>query len=476
MVERLAERKPWDMVIIGGGATGLGCALDAAARGYQTLLLEQSDFAKGTSSRSTKLIHGGVRYLQQGNVKLVRGALRERGLLMRNAPALVHSLPFVIPCFNQWDRAFYGAGLMVYDALAGRYRIGRTQHLNRDAVKECLPNLNATRLRGGVVYQDGQFDDARLAIGLARTAAKLGAAVLNYFPVVGLVKTGGRVSGVSTRDAETGREFEVIARVVINCTGVFTDGVRRLDEPACEPMVVTSQGAHLVFDAEFLPGEFGLMIPKTKDGRVLFAIPWRGKVVVGTTDTPVEGAKLEPRALDEEVDFILEHATTYLANAPRLSDIRSVFAGLRPLVRTSKAQRTALVPRDHTIAVSASGLVTITGGKWTTYRSMAEEAVDRAESTGSLGHRPCRTSDLVLESPPCALDISTAARVEMARTVEDVLARRTRALFLDAKASMDAAPAVARILAKELGRDSAWEAAQVKEFTELARGYLPARS
>ena len=475
IIEGLTEERPWDVIIIGGGATGLGCAVDAAARGYRTLLLEGNDFAKGTSSRSTKLVHGGVRYLQQGNLKLVRGALRERGRLIKNAPHVVRSLPFLIPCFKWWEPFFYGAGLRVYDALAGQHGIGRTEHLGREDVLAKLPALAAGGLRGGVVYQDGQFDDARLAISLVQTAAKLGAAALNYFPVVAIQKSAGKVCGVVARDAESGRELELAGKVIINCTGVFTDTVRHLDEPGCPSMVTPSQGAHLVFDSGFLPGETALMVPKTRDGRVLFAIPWHGKLVVGTTDTPVPKPELEPRALKEEVDFILEHAAAYLTKPPALADVRSIFAGLRPLVRSHKGQRTALVPRDHTIVVSASGLVTINGGKWTTYRKMAEEAVDTAERAGGLGHRPSRTADLPLERSEEG-DVASAVRSEMARTVEDVLARRTRALFLDAKASIEAAPGVARAMAKELNRDPAWEAAQVRAYTELASGYLPSSS
>jgi glycerol-3-phosphate dehydrogenase len=488
MVGALAERTPWDVIMIGGGATGLGCAVDASSRGYRTLLLEQGDFAKGTSSRSTKLIHGGVRYLQQGNLKLVRGALRERGLLMKNAPHLVRALPFVIPCFAWWERFYYGAGLKMYDLLAGRFGIGRTEHLSRDQVVSRLPNIRPDELRGGVVYHDGQFDDARLAISLLQTAVKLGAVALNYCPVSAMVKSAGRVRGVVVRDGESGKEFETYGKVIVNCTGVFTDVVRQMDEPACERMIVTSQGAHVVLDREFLAGDTALIVPKTKDGRVLFAIPWNGKTLIGTTDTPMAGPALEPRALNEEISFILEHAAMYLARAPAMADIRSTFAGLRPLVKKRDTQSTALVPRDHTILVSASGLVTITGGKWTTYRKMAEETIDTAERIGELGRRPARTADLPLEPsavevkgerlharlPYTSNDVAVAVRQEMARTVEDVLARRTRALFLDAKASMEMAPRVATIMARELGRDEAWEAEQVRAFTELAKNYLPA--
>lgn len=504
-----ARSEPFDIVILGGGASGLGAAVDAAARGHSVLLVEQADFAKGTSSRSTKLVHGGVRYLKQGNVSLVLEALRERGLLCRNAPHLVHSLPFVIPNYHWWEGPFYGIGLKVYDGLAGRLGLEPSRYLSRDDVLALLPNLEPRDLTGGIIYHDGQFDDARLAINLAQTAAGLGALVLNYVRCTGLVRERGQIAGVQVRDEETGAEFEVRARVVINATGVFADAVRRMDDPAAAPMLSPSQGIHLVLPRDFLPGDTAIMIPKTDDGRVLFAVPWHGRVVVGTTDTAVEQAALEPRALPEEIDFVFSQITRYLARDPERADVLSVFAGLRPLIK-AEAGSTAALSRDHLISIADSGLITLAGGKWTTYRRMAEDVIDHAEMVGALEHRYCATHELAVhgagepgaESGHLAGYGSDAAgiraliagepalaeplhprleflraevvwhvRQEMARTVEDVLARRTRALLLDARASQEAAPAVAALMARELEADAAWQERQVRDYRTLAEGY-----
>ncbi|HMJ65803.1 MAG TPA: glycerol-3-phosphate dehydrogenase/oxidase, partial [Candidatus Binatia bacterium] len=360
LVPPLRDSAGWDILIIGGGATGLGCAVDAAARGYRTLLLEKSDFAHATSSRSTKLIHGGVRYLQQGNIKLVRESLRERGLLLRNAPHLVRTLPFIVPAYKWWEPAFYGVGLKLYDVLAGRHRLGRSEFLSRTETHNRLPTLTEEGLRGGTLYYDSQFDDSRLAIALAQTAANLGAVVLNYAHVTALLKTANRVNGVVARDVETDREYELPAKVVINATGVFTDSVRQLDEQASPPIVAASQGSHIVLDSDFLPAETAMIVPKTDDGRVLFAIPWHGKLLVGTTDVPANAPTDDPRPSDAEIDYLLNHIGRYLARKPSRSDIRSTFAGLRPLVRNGPTGNTALMPRDHTILVSPSQLITIT--------------------------------------------------------------------------------------------------------------------
>lgn len=511
MISRLqGETAPWDVLVVGGGATGLGAAVDASSRGYRTVLLEQHDFAKATSSRATKLVHGGVRYLEQGNISLVVEALRERGRILKNAPHLAHDLQFVIPAYKAWQAAYYGFGLRVYDLLAGRYGIAPSQHLGREAALGRIPTLRQAGLRGGILYHDGQFDDSRLAITLAQTAVDHGAALANYARVEALTKENGRISGAIARDVETGAEFTLRARVVINATGVFTDSVRRLDEAGAPPLVVPSQGVHLVFDRKFLPGDSALMVPKTDDGRVMFAIPWHGRVVVGTTDTEVNTASLEPRALPAEIDFLLHHAAKYLDPAPRTEDVLTVFAGLRPLVRPGGYAKTAKISRDHFIGVSPAGLVTVTGGKWTTYRRMAEDTVNRAAQVGGLDARPCTTHDLRLHAsvgggseerlrvygseardvsnieasdPNLATPLSTrlnvtgaqiawAARHEMARSVEDALARRTRCLFLDARETAEMAPAAAKILASELGRDSEWEAKQVVGFRALASGYL----
>ena len=515
-LQRLDDRSTiWDVLVIGGGATGLGCAVDAAARGYRTLLLEKSDFAKATSSRSTKLIHGGVRYLKQGNLSLVRESLRERGLLLRNAPHLVHRLPFLVPCFSRWERIFYGAGLKTYDLLAGRLNLGPSGGVSADEALRLIPTLGSDGLRGGVRYYDGQFDDARLAVSLAQTVRDLGGATLNYCGVESLLKVPEKVTGVTARDEETGRVYEVRARAVINATGIFTDQIRHWDEPAARGIMTVSQGAHIVLPASFLPGDTALMIPKTRDGRVLFAIPWHGRVLVGTTDTPRQHPEWEPRPLEEEIQFLLDHAGRYLSRAPQRSDVLSTFAGLRPLVSSGGTKNTAKISRDHTLLVSDSGLVTITGGKWTTYRRMAEDAVDRAAEVAGLERRPSRTQSQKLHGwvetagedhasraygsdagevralagensawseplhpslPYTRAEVIWAVRREMARTVEDVLARRTRALVLDARGALACAAEVARLMAEALGQPKAWEGDQVREFGQLAEGYVLAET
>ncbi|MBA4063341.1 MAG: FAD-dependent oxidoreductase [Isosphaera sp.] len=497
MLARAADRKePWDLVVVGGGATGAGVAVDAASRGYAVLLVDRGDFGAGTSSRSTKLVHGGVRYLRQGRVGLVLEALRERGRLRRNAPHLVRDLAFVLPCYSRWDKLVYGVGLKAYDLLAGRSGFGRSVGVSTAEVVRRVPTVRTAGLRGGVVYHDGQFDDARLLIDLVKTAADLGAVVLNYAPAVGLTRgPGGAVDGVIVRDGESGAEFRAAARVVVNAAGPFCDAVRRMADPAATPLVAASQGSHVVLDRRFLPGDTALLVPKTPDGRVLFAIPWHGHTLVGTTDEPIPAAPAEPRPTAAEVDFILETAGRYLAEPPRRADVLSAFAGVRPLVRAGGAN-TAALSRDHTIRVDAPGLVTITGGKWTTYRNMAEDGVDRAAELAGLPRRPCRTRDLPIHGsvapevrrladadpalaerlhpalPYTAAEVVRAARAEMARTAEDVLSRRTRALVLNARAAVEMAPRVAQLLARELGRDGGWAAGQVRAFGELAKGYL----
>lgn len=503
LLAALRERRRWDVLVIGGGATGLGAAVDAVARGYRTLLLEGADFAKGTSSRSTKLIHGGVRYLAQGNLGLVRESLHERGLLQRNAPHLVHRLGFVIPAYRWWERAYYRTGMLAYEQLAGALSLGPSHLLNDLEALRLLPTLRGEGLRGGVLYLDSQFDDARLAITLLRTLLMRGGTALNYAPVTGLLKENGRLGGVTARDAETGEEFRLAAAAVINATGVFADSIRRMDEPGTPAMLSPSQGIHLVVDRRFQPGDAALLIPKTDDGRVLFAVPWHGKLVLGTTDTPIGEPALEPRALEEEIDFVLRTAARYLAVPPTRADVLSVFAGQRPLVRANGGESTASLSRDHVIRFSPAGLLTITGGKWTTYRRMGEDAIDHAIDAGLLLKRAACTEhmplhgatetesenvfgtdvDFLRELPGAgrllhpALTITEAqvrwaARQELARTVEDVLARRHRALFLDARASLEVAPAVAALLAEELGRDETWQRAQLSAYGELAAGYL----
>jgi len=528
---RAAPDSPWDLVVVGGGATGLGVALDAASRGFSVVLLEAEDFAKGTSSRATKLAHGGVRYLAQGDVGLVREALRERAILLANAPHLAGPLPFVLPVYGWrgrlWDRWFYGAGLLLYDVLAGASRLGRTGLPGPRRVKELLPGVQPSGLAGGVSYVDGQFDDARLAVALARTAAAQGAVVLNYCRVVGLTASAAdeRVDGVEVEDRETGHRYSLAARCVVNATGVWVDGVRRLDEPAAAAMVTPSQGVHLVVDRDFLPGERALIVPKTSDGRVLFAVPWQGKLILGTTDTPRDDLPIEPRPLPEEVDFILTEAARYLARPPTRADVRSCWAGLRPLVKppTAAGRDTKAISREHAIVISRHRLVTVTGGKWTTYRAMAEDVLAACFRAGLLPERPAgvtRTLPLMGAAPapdngiaaagrpppvspasppglhlygteaPLVADlpgadrellpglseamVRFAVRHEFARTVEDVLARRSRWLFLDAAAAAAAADEVAAIVAEELAAEPAAcfdPAASAAALRELAAAY-----
>ena len=513
MVERVRDRTaPWDMVIIGGGATGVGVAVDAASRGYDVVLLEQSDFGKGTSTRSTKLVHGGVRYLQQGNLSLVMEALKERGILLQNAPHLVSDLEFVVPNYEWWEAPFYGVGMKVYDVLAGRYRFGRSRNLSVEETIERLPNIERDGLRGGVSYHDGQFDDARLLVNMVQTAFEQGATVLNYVAVTSLQKDSNQlVNGVVALDHESGEEFELPAKVVINATGPFSDGIRRMDDAAAPAMIAPSQGVHLTLDRSFLAGDSAIMVPHTRDGRVMFAVPWNGHVIVGTTDTPIDEVFLEPVAMDEEVDFIIETATQYLVKDPTRADVLSVFCGIRPLVKSGEGENTAALSRDHTIDISQSGLVTIAGGKWTTYRNMAEDCVNQAVVVAGLEESACGTRTLrihghlrdadrfeelamygsdattvrtLIEStddfeerlhpalPYRAGEVVWSTRFEMARTLDDYLSRRSRATFLNARAAIEMAPRVAQLMAVELKRDHTWEEGQVRDFNEIAKNYL----
>jgi len=511
-IKELEQQQEWDVIIIGGGATGLGTAVDAASRGYRTLLVEQSDFAKGTSSRSTKLVHGGVRYLAQGNVALVYEALHERGLLLKNAPHLVHDQEFIIPCYSWKSKLMYWVGLKFYDLLAGRSGFKKSSFLKVNKVLSAIPGLSAKKLIGGVSYSDGQFDDSRLAINLAQTAAQYGGVLLNYMQVNALVKNEkGVISGIEAKDLETGKTYQLQGKTIINATGVFVDDVLKMDKPAGKPLVRPSQGAHLVLNKSFLQGNSALMIPKTDDGRVLFAVPWHGKVLLGTTDTPLNAHSLEPRPLAEEIHFILKTAGKYLVKKPTHADILSAFAGLRPLAAPGKnTNSTKEISRSHKLIVSESGLITITGGKWTTYRKMAKDTIDRAIHLGKLAKVKCITDQIkihgadgvqepgffaiygsdasqirkLMKSEPELVDalhgdfqlvkaeVVWMIRNEMARTVEDVLARRSRVLFLNADAAGKLAPAVAALMAKELNHNDTWIAAQVLEFKGLVQQYL----
>jgi len=505
--------KAWDVAVIGGGATGLGTAVDAASRGYRTILVEKHDFAKGTSGKSTKLVHGGVRYLANGDIRLVRSALRERGRIFRNAPHVSFVQSFVIPAYSWFGKVKFLIGLKMYDWMAIRHRIGTSVLLNKNEVVEKVPKVKTKGLLGGILYYDGQFDDARLAVNLAQTAAAHGATVLNYAEVIRIEKDeSNNVCGLTFVDRETGEKHAISAKAVINATGVFVDDILRLDTPEHRDLVRPSQGAHIVVDSKFLGGRDALMIPETSDGRVLFGIPWHGKVLLGTTDTPISEHQIEPRPLEEEIDFILDTAGQYLDPAPGRKDVLSIFAGLRPLAAPTQGNPTGTkeISRDHKLVASESGLITITGGKWTTYRKMAEETVDLAAKVGGLAHKACRTADLPIrghttekypghrqvygsdaeaiaklaEQHPefreklhpdhafTVVEVVWACRHEMARKVEDVLARRTRFLLLDAKASLAAAPKVASVMARELGRDEDWIAQEIADYERLAENYM----
>lgn len=522
LLARLRAPERFDLIVIGGGATGLGVALDAVARGFSVALLEAEDFAKGTSSRSTKLVHGGVRYLAQGNVGLVREALHERATLLANAPHLAQPLPFVMPSFSFWERPFYGVGLKMYDALAGSRGLGPTEWLSSARVRSLLPGVRAAGLAGGVKYWDGQFDDARLALALARTALARGAAVINRMEVTALLRDAGRVSGVEARDRDGGMSLRLAADCVVNATGVWVDAIRGMDaEPGAKrraPMVAPSQGVHLVVERDFLGGDHALLVPKTADGRVLFAVPWLGKTVLGTTDTPREDLALEPEPFRDEVEFILREAGRYLARAPSRDDVRSAWVGLRPLVKPDdEGESSKAISREHTVRVGRSGLVTVTGGKWTTYRAMAEDVLEHCFDAKLLPRRPGGATvhlplvgatarrQVPLSQPPgehlYGTEVETlralpgadrwlwrdgegaqagglseamvrfAARHELARSVEDVLARRCRLLFLDARAAARVAGDVAAVLADELGAGFDAEAS-ADALRALARRYV----
>ncbi|KDN55427.1 glycerol-3-phosphate dehydrogenase/oxidase [Flavobacterium seoulense] len=509
-LKQLRESAEFDIVIIGGGATGLGCAVDAASRGFKTLLLEKYDFAKGTSSRSTKLVHGGVRYLAQGNIHLVREALLERGRMLRNAPHVCHTLGFVVPVYSWWDKLYYGFGLWIYEFLSAKFSLGKTKILSKKETLYYLPDLDSKNLKGGVLYYDGQFDDSRLAINMAQTATEHGVVVLNYCGVTDFIKQDDKIIGLITKDELSNEEFRVKAKSVINATGVFADAILQKSEGHSKETIATSQGIHLVINKKYFEGLSAMLIPKTADGRVLFVIPWHDKLVLGTTDTPVREVLLEPTPLEEEILFIVNHFNKYSKQKINYSDINSVFVGLRPLVKAGVEQKTALLSREHSINVLSSGLVNVTGGKWTTYRKMAEQTIDKAIRVSNLNTVRCKTrhlkihgyiktksnshlaiygsdailiEQLIIEDsslsekihplyPYTKAEVVWAVKNEMALTVEDVLARRIRLLFLDARVAIASAPIVASIIASLLGKNIDWEKEQIIEFQQLAQGYL----
>lgn len=513
LIESLKIESNWDIIVIGGGATGLGIAVDSVSRGYKTLLLEQEDFAKGTSSKSTKLVHGGVRYLAQGNIGLVREALRERGILLKNAPHLVKKQSFIIPIYSWFDAFFYTIGMKIYDFLSGKLGFGRSIFLSRDIMESQLEVLDNKNLKGGVLYYDGQFDDSRLAVNLAQTSIKLGASILNHFKVTALLKSqASTVVGVKAKDMETGKVYEIFGKNIVNATGVFADDVLKMDDKHATKTIRPSQGVHLVLDSKHLPGNKAIMIPNTDDGRIIFFVPWHDRVLIGTTDTPLDEYQLEPMAMDKEIEFLLNTANEYLKSKIKRSDILSIFAGLRPLaVPKNGSKNSKEISRSHKIFISDSGLINIIGGKWTTYRKMAEDVIDHMIETGGLEPKKCTTAELrvhgweskqdgpkrfshygsdslnienLLEINPelreklhpdlpfVKAEVVWAIRHEMARTVEDVLARRVRALFINARASLEAAPVVAEIIAQEIGHDTIWEELQTRMYRQLASKYL----
>ena len=507
-IVKLNKVLEWDIVIIGGGASGLGIAVDASKRGYKTLLLEKHDFGKGTSSRSTKLIHGGVRYLQNGDITLVIESLKERGILKRNAPHLVQDLSFVIPTYDWWASPFYGIGMKIYDMMAGKLGLGKSVIISKGETEKLIPNVNKKGLRGGVIYHDGQFDDSRMAITLALSANSKKTALLNYCNVDGLIKNNNEIIGLSFTDSINSKKYQVKSKVVINATGVFAEEIIRMDQPQIEKMIQPSQGVHIVLEKKFLKSKHAILIPQTSDGRVLFAVPWKNYVVVGTTDTQIKNASEEPKPLKEEIDFILKNASKYMTIKPNKGHIKSVFAGLRPLAATSDKKSTKEVSRSHKIDISPSGLISVLGGKWTTYRKISEDAIDTAISIKKLKKKKCKTEKTKLFGYKKKVDFSDPMHVygslkkkveslggkddnnslstkfyitnniiewsiihEMALTLEDILARRTRCIFLDSKESKLIAPNVAKKMAEVLEKDQEWIDTELKNFNKLIKNY-----
>jgi len=503
-INKIATEKEWDLIVIGGGASGLGVAIDACSRNLKVLLIEEFDFGKGTSSRSTKLVHGGVRYLKNGELSLVIEALKERGIMLNNAPHLVRNMSFIIPTYDWWDTPFYGIGLKVYDLMAGKLGLGPSQFLSKKETIEKIPNVNQDELNGGIIYHDGQFDDARMGISLAHTVEEHGGAVVNYLKWDSFIYENGQVSGIKVTDQITQSSYALKAKVVVNATGVFAEKIMRADEPKAELKIKPSQGVHLVLDKSFLKSENAIMVPNTSDGRVLFAVPWHDVVVVGTTDTEVNNISIEPKASDQEIDFILSNAEKYMTRKPKRSDVKSVFAGLRPLISKENKSSKSL-SRKHTIYKSKKGVYHLLGGKWTTYRKMGRDVLELIASTGQLKFEPSKTEELRIFGyksnvswsdplhfygsekehvmsmgsnkplspllPLTEAQIIYAIRYEMALNLEDVLSRRTRCLLLNAKECILIAPEVARIMRSELNAEENWEQEQIKLFLDLAKNY-----
>ena len=506
----LPQGAVFDLAVMGGGATGLALALDAARRGLKVGLFESHDFASGTSSRSTKLLHGGVRYLAQGQLGLVHEALAERSALLQTAPHLAQPLSFVMPAYRWWQMPFYGIGLSLYDLMAGPARLGRTRWLSRHDTLQALPGVREAGLLGGVAYWDGQFDDARMALAFAQTAHKLGAQLFNHTEVASLQRDSDGFTTLALRERLHLQHSEVRARCVVNATGVWVDQLRQHapSDPAHTTQLVSpSQGVHLVVDRAFLPGNQALLVPRTRDGRVLFAVPWLGKLVLGTTDTPRHDLPREPQAFEHERQFILNEASAVLQRPVHGSDVLSQWVGLRPLVAPHQNKATATLSRSHTIVQDADGLVSVVGGKWTTCRAMAADVLTHCMAHGLLPQRaPAARPEPLLGAPapgdtpvplhqppgmhlygslapevlacpgadkPIGMGLTEAmvrhaVRHEFACCVEDVLARRWRSLFLDAREAARMAPEVNAILL-----DEGVATPGLEEFLQLCRQYLP---
>lgn len=514
-LEQLKSTSHFDLLIIGGGATGCGVALDAASRGLKVALVEMNDFAEGTSSRSTKLVHGGVRYLEAAIKKLdrvqynlVKDGLHERYTLLKNAPHLANRLPLVTPIYRWIDVPYVYAGLKLYDLLAGQRGIGHSQLLSRKEALRRFPTLKAAGLKAGVLYYDGQFHDARMALSLALTAAQEGATIANHVRVCELLKNDGKICGARLVDRINGESWHIAASGIINATGPFTDQIRGLDIPETAPILSASSGIHIVLDKSFAPPDTGLLIPETDDGRVLFVLPWEGHALVGTTDDPAKISE-HPKAQEAQITYLLKHIGRYFNLQVERTDIKAVWSGLRPLVRDPTATDTAQLARDHVIEISASGLLTIAGGKWTTYRKMAEDTVNAALKQFRLNpaHKTCQTEQLPLVGgkdyretiqqelqqntafsaniaaylqrtygdqafqvaelattdggkllcqghPILEAEVVYAVRHEMAERVIDVLARRTPLALVDQAASRRVISQVAELMASELGWDN----------------------